>query len=365
VGHRAASLPRPLRRSLTCQRRVYAYYSLTDRPCHSILKYMVHKLLNPVPQLRPSITRLQQWRRRVEGMCPELVAASSRATPASHPAAEQAAGTAVADGPARKRYSASTVGGAGYRGDAYSCSSVAHCLSSGGCSCATPEAASAVPDGKKPRATPHVAPSSASATDVPRDTDDAAPAPANAADPSKPASASPARAAAWESVPGLHPDRAAVASPPHSRSVHQRRAIASLSQRLRELLGDPNVPHQGDTAADSGLPTAWVANRHAGRLLVYLRLSLERLLSADGLAALEAYVEACGPNPPVRTTPGGSVVLVGAGNRRGDPVQAFHAACRILPTFSPRELATDIIPTVHALHRWESLALAQARRREE
>ena len=230
------------------------------------------------------------------------------------------------------------------------------------CSCATPEAAIAVPDGKKPRAAPQVCPSSASITDVPRDADDSAPACANAADPSKPASTSPVRAAAWESVPGLQPDRAAVASPPGSRSVHQRRAIASLSHRLRELLGDPNVPGQGDTATD-GLPTAWVANRHAGRLLVYLRLSLERLLSADGLAALETYVEACGPNPPVRTTPGGSVVLVGAGNRRGDPVQAFHAACRILPTFSPRELATDIIPTVHALHRWEATALALAHRR--
>ena len=89
-------------------------------------------------------------------------------------------------------------------------------------------------------------------------------------------------------------------------------------------------------------------------LLRQMRSSLERLVGADGLAALELYIQCCGNRLPVEVTAGGAVILPGADPHVDRSLAAFDLACAILPTFTPRELATAMVPLVHALLLWEA-----------
>lgn len=152
-----------------------------------------------------------------------------------------------------------------------------------------------------------------------------------------------------------------VARPHGSSRQQQRKTMAAVARRLLTLLG---VPARADAAPMMALPKGTAAVKEARMLLGFLRTTMERFLGADGLASVEAYVHACGASPPVHVTPGGSVVLPGADRcgRDGSSavLAAFDRACATLPTFAPRELATVVVPTVHALLQWEHTAVATA-----
>jgi hypothetical protein len=184
--------------------------------------------------------------------------------------------------------------------------------------------------------------------------------------------------AAWEVAGGLLKDHAEgtdckssesppaagaprVARPHGSSRQQQRKTMAAVARRLMALLGLPAHANAAPTVASE---SACSSVKEARLLLGCLRTTMERFLGADGLASVEAYVQACGASLPVRITPGGSVVLPGA-DRRGRQgssavLAAFDRACAILPTFAPRELATVVVPTVHALLQWEHAAVVAA-----
>ena len=147
--------------------------------------------------------------------------------------------------------------------------------------------------------------------------------------------------------------------------------MVAVARRLLQLLGLPNPAMDLDGSDSTGPPPAAAAapatpaetrqvHRQARPLLIYLRMTLERLLGADGLGSVEDYIAVCGAAPPVQVTAGGSVVLPAVDSLHGAILPAFDRACATLPTFSPRELAVTVVPTVHALQVWEAMVRINA-----